>query len=180
MKVRKTGASQVALVVKNLPANAGDIRVPPLGQEGALGKGVATHSSILAWRSPWTDWQATVHRIPKSQTWWKQLSRKTVNLDPYTIELWEWELLGSKTSLCFTQRAAELLNFIITGVIKTGNRKWVQKVWLYRWMIDLQLVFQSWLHIHGTYSPSFLKWHHGEPVHDLRLSSMRPRKTRLP
>ena len=68
MKVRKTGASQVALVVKNQPANAGDIRVPSLGQEGALGKGVATHSSILAWRSPWTDWQATVHRIPKSQT----------------------------------------------------------------------------------------------------------------
>ena len=68
-------------------------------------------------------WWATVHRIPKSQTWLKQLSRKTVNLDPFTVELWEWELLGSKTSLCFTQQAAELLNFIITGVIKIGNRK---------------------------------------------------------
>ena len=55
MTFRKTGASQVALVVKNLPANAGDIRVPSLGQEGALGKGMATHSSILAWRMPWTD-----------------------------------------------------------------------------------------------------------------------------
>ena len=96
-------------------------------------------------------WWAAVHRIPKSQTWLKQLSRKTVNLDPFTVELWEWELWGSKTSLCFTQQAAELLDFIIPGVIKIGNRKWVQKVWLYQWMIDLQLAFQNWLHIY-TYT----------------------------
>ena len=47
------GASQVALVVKNLPANAGDIRV--LGREDPLGKEMAAHSSILAWRPPWTE-----------------------------------------------------------------------------------------------------------------------------
>ena len=49
-------ASQVALVVKNLPANAGDIResVRSLGQEDPLEEGMATHSSILAWRIPWT------------------------------------------------------------------------------------------------------------------------------
>ena len=44
-------ASQVALVVKNLPANAGDIRdvssIP--GLEDALEEGMATHSSILAY-----------------------------------------------------------------------------------------------------------------------------------
>ena len=44
------GASQVALVVKNLPANAGDIgdvdSIP--GWEDTLEKGMATHSSILA------------------------------------------------------------------------------------------------------------------------------------
>ena len=45
-------ASQVALVVKNLPANAGDIRDAGLipGWEDPLEKGVTTHSSILAWR----------------------------------------------------------------------------------------------------------------------------------
>ena len=41
-----------ALVVKNLPANAGDLRdvvlVPGLGDP--LEKGLAIHSSILAWR----------------------------------------------------------------------------------------------------------------------------------
>ena len=47
-------ASQVALVVKNLPANAGDGRdassVPGLGR--FLEEGMATHSTILAWRIP--------------------------------------------------------------------------------------------------------------------------------
>ena len=91
------GASQVALVVKNLPAHAGDTRdaglisglgkspgegngnllqyswaslvvqtiknppamqeiwVPSLGQEDPLEEGMASHSSILAWRIPWTE-----------------------------------------------------------------------------------------------------------------------------
>ena len=37
---------------------------------------MATHSSIFAWRIPWTKdpWQATVHRVTKSQTWLKWLS----------------------------------------------------------------------------------------------------------
>ena len=50
-------ASQVVLAVKNLPANAGDLRdrVQSLVQEDPLEKGMATHSSILAWRIPWRD-----------------------------------------------------------------------------------------------------------------------------
>ena len=39
--------------VKNLHAMQ-EIRVRSLGQEGPLEKGMATHSSILAWRIPWT------------------------------------------------------------------------------------------------------------------------------
>ena len=48
------GASQVALVVTNPPANAGDVRNmgSTLGWEDPLEKGMATHSSILAWRIP--------------------------------------------------------------------------------------------------------------------------------
>ena len=41
------------LVVKNLSANTGDIR--SLGQEDPLEEEMATHSSILAWRIPWTE-----------------------------------------------------------------------------------------------------------------------------
>ena len=48
---------QVVLVVKNLPANAGDIRdtVRSLGWEEPLEEGMATHFSILVWRIPWTE-----------------------------------------------------------------------------------------------------------------------------
>ena len=50
-------ASQVSLVVKNPPANAGDVRdtdlIPGLGR--SLEEGMATHSSVLAWRIPWTE-----------------------------------------------------------------------------------------------------------------------------
>ena len=50
-------ASQVALVVKNPPVNARDIRDVALlpGQEGPLEEGMTTHSIILAWRIPWTE-----------------------------------------------------------------------------------------------------------------------------
>ena len=43
----------VAQTVNNLPAMQ-ETWVRPLGQEDPLEKGTATHSSILAWRIPWT------------------------------------------------------------------------------------------------------------------------------
>ena len=47
----------MVLVVKNLPANAGDmeIRVQSLGREDSLDEDMATHSSIVAWRTQWTE-----------------------------------------------------------------------------------------------------------------------------
>ena len=47
-------ASAVVQTVKNLPAMQ-ETWVPSLGQEDPLEKGMATHSSILAWRIPWTE-----------------------------------------------------------------------------------------------------------------------------
>ena len=41
-------------MVKTLPA-VQETRVRPLGQEDALEKKSAIHSSILTWRSPWTE-----------------------------------------------------------------------------------------------------------------------------
>ena len=46
--------SLVAQTVKNLPAMQ-EIWVPSLGWEDSLVKGMATHSSILGWRIPWTE-----------------------------------------------------------------------------------------------------------------------------
>ena len=47
-------SSMVTQTVKNPPAVQG-ARVQSLGREDPLEKGMATQSSILAWRSPWTE-----------------------------------------------------------------------------------------------------------------------------
>ena len=47
-------SSLVAQRVKNLPAME-ETWVQSLGQEDLLEKGMATHSSILAWGIPWTE-----------------------------------------------------------------------------------------------------------------------------
>ena len=41
-------------MVKNPPVMQ-EIWVPSLGQEAPLEEGMATHSSVLAWRVPWTE-----------------------------------------------------------------------------------------------------------------------------
>ena len=46
--------SLVAQTVKNLPAMR-MTQVQSLGREDPLEKGTASHSSILAWRTPWTE-----------------------------------------------------------------------------------------------------------------------------
>ena len=57
-------ASLVAQLVKNPPAMQ-ETWVRSLGWEDPVKKEMISHSSILAWRIPWT----TVHGVAKSQTW---------------------------------------------------------------------------------------------------------------
>ena len=59
----------VTQTVKNLPAMQ-ETRVRSLGWEDPLEEGMATHSSILAWRILMDRgaWWATVHGVEKSQT----------------------------------------------------------------------------------------------------------------
>ena len=42
-------------MAKNPLANAEETWIPSLGREDPLEDGIATHSSILAWRIPWTE-----------------------------------------------------------------------------------------------------------------------------
>ena len=57
-------------MVKNLSA-VQETWVRSLGWEDPLEEGMATHSSILAWRIPMDRgaWQAIVHKVAKSWTW---------------------------------------------------------------------------------------------------------------
>ena len=69
MNFRYLGASLVAQLVKNLPAMQ-EIWVHSLGWEDPLEEGMATHSSILAWRIPMDRgaWRATVLGVAESDT----------------------------------------------------------------------------------------------------------------
>ena len=70
------GASQVALVIKSPPVNAGDIRdvgsIPGSGR--SLEEEVATQYSCLENPMDKGAWWAVVHRVEKSRTRLKQLS----------------------------------------------------------------------------------------------------------
>ena len=98
-------ASLVAQLVKNPPAMR-EIWVRPLGWEDPLEKGKATHSSILAWRIPWT-----VHGLAESDTTERlspSLSTLTV-LNPWAshspgLTQPHWSLISRLLcrTLCFT------------------------------------------------------------------------------
>ena len=76
-EVPDTWASQVALVVKNPPANAGDKRhgsAPGSGRSPVGGHGNPFQDSCMKNPMDRGAWQAVVHGVAKSQTWLKQLS----------------------------------------------------------------------------------------------------------
>ena len=79
-KVR-TGASQVALVVKNLPANSGDPRdggwIPGLERSPGEGNGNPLQYSCLENSTDGGAWWATVHGVAKS---WTQLSNLSTTI----------------------------------------------------------------------------------------------------
>ena len=56
------GASLVAQMVKYLPTMQ-ETRVQSLGREDFLEKEMATHSSILAWKIPWTEKPGRLHSM---------------------------------------------------------------------------------------------------------------------
>ena len=76
-----SGASQVALVVKNPPADAGDIRdaglIPESGRSPGEGNGYPLKYSRLEKSMDRGAWGATVHGVAKSRTWLKRLSKHT-------------------------------------------------------------------------------------------------------
>ena len=57
----------MAQTVKHLPTMQ-ETQIRSLGQEDPLEKGMATHSSILAWRIPWSLAGYTVLGVTKSET----------------------------------------------------------------------------------------------------------------
>ena len=127
-----------------------ETQVRSLGQEDSLEEGMATHSSILAWRILWTEEpvspQATVHGVAKSQTWLKRLSMS------YIKAIWiarksnqsiikeispEYSLAGLMLKLKFQnfghlmQRADSLEKTLMLGKTEGRRRRGRQRM---RWL----------------------------------------------
>ena len=115
-------ASQVVLVVKNPPTNAGDIRILAsiLGSGKSLkgGHGNPLQCSCLENPVDRGAWRATVHRLAKSQTRLKQLStvsHSTTMNSCIRYKLSSWSLYhngGDKTA------ANKQIHHIISGYIR--------------------------------------------------------------
>ena len=79
----------VELVVKNLPANAGDIRdvgsIPRLGRFAGEGHSNPLQYSCLKYPMDRRAWWAIVHRVTQSRTQLKQLSTAQPFLTSYII-----------------------------------------------------------------------------------------------
>ena len=97
-----TGASQVALVVKHPPANAGNVRevgsIPGLGRSHGRGHGHPLQYSCLKNPMDRGVWQATVHRITQICTQLKQLGMLTCTSAHYTPDT-QWSS-GNRCSPC--------------------------------------------------------------------------------
>ena len=61
-------SSLVAQMVKNLP-EIQETWVQSVGQEDPLEKEMATHSSILAWRIPWTEETGGLQSMGSQESW---------------------------------------------------------------------------------------------------------------
>ena len=89
-KMTATVASQVALVVKNPPANAGDIRgassIPGLGRSPGVGNSNPLQHSCLENHMDRGAWRATAHTVAKSQAQPKWLSMHVA----FITQSWKW------------------------------------------------------------------------------------------
>ena len=83
-------------------------RVQSLGQKDLLEKGMATHSSILAWRIPMDRgaWQATVHGVAKELDTTEQLNNKTAVCT--TVNILKKESESEVTQSCLSLLPHEL------------------------------------------------------------------------
>ena len=127
-------ASQEALVVDNLPSNAGDVRdaslIPGSGRSPGGGHDSPLQDSCLENPMDRGAWQATVHRVTKSWTQLKRLSTSTHGRlsngpqrhklpIPWKLEMWPYIAKG--TLQVWVSKAPELgrLFWIIQTALNT-------------------------------------------------------------
>ena len=96
-----TQQTLVAQMVKNLPA-VEETRVQSLGWEDPLEKGMATHASIVAWRTPWTEEPGGLQSMGLHS--WTQLSDSHFHIHDNKNEKMQALVYGSR--LCLLHQTA--------------------------------------------------------------------------
>ena len=126
-------APQVALVVKNLPADAGDIRDLGLipGFERSPGERMATHSNILASRIPWREKPGSLQSTGSQRVRhdWSDLARWILNL--WTIsKVPHWKITDWFGWLESIVSGMDITNLVYHGMhCPTGFQPWLHP-WL--------------------------------------------------
>ena len=103
-------------MVKNLPANAGDIReassIPGSGR--SPGGEHATHFSILAWIIPWTEEPDDLQSMRSQKRWTQQKQLSTLARDKRQTFKWNFKVglvtLSLSQLLCLSQPISRLAN----------------------------------------------------------------------
>ena len=120
-----TWASLVAQLVKNLPAMR-ETWIQSLGQKDPLEKGKATHSSILAWRIPWTLWSMGSQMVGHNWatfTFTSNNSKKWLHWYPFQPPRRTWKdmQVGAETRLTLNHMTKKI--HIVLGIIY-DNKYW--------------------------------------------------------
>ena len=97
-------------MVKNLPAMQ-ETWVQSPGQEDPLEKGMATHSSILAWRMPWTEEPRRLQSMGSQRVGYDWVTNTTTTI--WYVAFWVWLLSLSIIHLRFTHVFACIISSFI-------------------------------------------------------------------
>ena len=93
-------ASLVAHKVKNLPA-VRETWVRSLGWEDPLEEGMATHSSVLAWRVPWTELPGGLQAMRSHRVGHDCATKHTAHTGYYQAHMMIFYLLMTGSFVCF-------------------------------------------------------------------------------
>ena len=119
---------QVALVVKNTPANAGDIRdlslIPGSGRSLGGGYGNPLQYSCLENSMDRGVWKTIVHRVTKSLTWLKRLSMHTSTLMSGACDHHGDIVLSTLGALCHLDRVRRSSQRISSWTVAMNGWEW--------------------------------------------------------
>ena len=133
-------ASLVAQMVKNLPAVL-ETQVQSLGQEDPLKKGMATHSSILAWRIPWTEDPGWLQSMRLQRVTW---------LNSQHTQIW-----GNTKKLSSSQKKQHVNDGNIINYHKIQNKIFKLVNWDHSILITFKIILSYPLNINDFKFPDY-------------------------